>query len=64
MGNPVLSRRGHDDFYVLSYLRCPGRLLRLAKGIFQSRFQPRSLFEQRIYDFIVRARRTLFAKEA
>lgn len=51
-------------FYVLSYLRCPGRLVRLAKSIFQSRFQPRSLFEQRLYDFIVRARRTLFAKKA
>jgi radical SAM superfamily enzyme YgiQ (UPF0313 family) len=51
-------------FYVLSYLRCPGRVVRLAKSIFQSRFQPRSLFEQRVYDFIVRARRTLFAKEA
>jgi radical SAM superfamily enzyme YgiQ (UPF0313 family) len=51
-------------FYVLSYLRCPGRLSRVARGIFQTRFQPRSLFEQRIYDFIVRARRTLFAKKA
>jgi anaerobic magnesium-protoporphyrin IX monomethyl ester cyclase len=50
-------------FYVLSYLRCPGRLVRLAKSIFQSPFRPRSLFEQRVYDFVVRARRTLFTKE-
>jgi transposase len=33
------------------------------KSMFQSCFQPRSLFEQRIYDFIVRARRTLFANK-
>jgi radical SAM superfamily enzyme YgiQ (UPF0313 family) len=51
-------------FYVLSYLRCPGRLRRVVKSIFQHRFQPRSLFEQRIYDFIVRARRTIFATKA
>jgi hypothetical protein len=60
----ILSYRvvGMVVFYVLSYLRCPGRLIRVAKGIFQNQFQPRSLFEQRIYDFIVRARRTLCAK--
>jgi radical SAM superfamily enzyme YgiQ (UPF0313 family) len=46
-------------FYVLSYLRCPGRLTRLAKSMFQRGFQPRSLFEQRVYDIIVRARQTL-----
>ena len=51
-------------FYVLSYLRSPGRLVRLVKSIFQIRFQPRSLFEQRVYDLIVRAKRTLFTKEA
>jgi anaerobic magnesium-protoporphyrin IX monomethyl ester cyclase len=55
---------GMTIFYVLSYLRCPGRLVRLAKSVFQRRFQPRSLFEQRVYDFIVRARRTLLAKQA
>jgi anaerobic magnesium-protoporphyrin IX monomethyl ester cyclase len=60
----ILSYRvvGMVVFYVLSYLRCPGRLIRVAKGIVQNQFQPRSLFEQRIYDFIVRARRTLCAK--
>jgi radical SAM superfamily enzyme YgiQ (UPF0313 family) len=51
-------------FYFLSYLRSPGRLVRLVKSMFQIRFQPRSLFEQRVYDLIVRAKRTLFAKEA
>jgi anaerobic magnesium-protoporphyrin IX monomethyl ester cyclase len=51
-------------FYVLSYLRSPGRLVRLVKSIFQIRFQPSSLFEQRVYDLIVRAKRTLFTKEA
>jgi len=49
-------------FYVLSYLRSPSRFFRLGQGIFQSRFQPRSLFEQRIYDFIVRWKRTFLAK--
>jgi anaerobic magnesium-protoporphyrin IX monomethyl ester cyclase len=62
----ILSYRvvGMVVFYVLSYLRCPGRLIRAAKGIFQDRFQPRSLFEQRIYDFIIRARRTIRATKA
>jgi anaerobic magnesium-protoporphyrin IX monomethyl ester cyclase len=61
----ILSYRvlGMMVFYILSYLRRPRRMVRLAKGIFQSRFQPRSLFEQRVYDFMVRAKRTLFAKE-
>jgi anaerobic magnesium-protoporphyrin IX monomethyl ester cyclase len=61
----ILSYRvvGMVVFYVLSYLHSPGRLVRLVKSIFRSRFQPRSLFEQRIYDFIVRARRTFFAKK-
>ena len=61
----ILSYRvvGMGVFYVLSYLRSPGRLVRLVKSIFHSGFQPRSLFEQRIYDFIVRVRRTLFAQE-
>ncbi len=48
---------GMSLFYGLSYLRAPGKLLRLAKSVFQKRFQPRSLFEQRVYDFAVRKRR-------
>jgi anaerobic magnesium-protoporphyrin IX monomethyl ester cyclase len=50
-------------FYGLNYLRCPGRSVRLVKSMLQSRFQPTSLLEQRISDFIVRARQTLFAKK-
>jgi anaerobic magnesium-protoporphyrin IX monomethyl ester cyclase len=48
---------GMSLFYGLSYLRSPGKIFRLAKSIFQKQFQPRSLFEQRIYDFAVRKRR-------
>ena len=51
-------------FYVLSYLRSPSRFLRLLKGVFQPHFQPRSLFEQRIYDLIVRSRHTLASEPA
>jgi len=44
-------------FYVLSYLRVPGRLIRLLKCFFQKGpFQPRTLFEQRVYDMIARQR--------
>ena len=50
---------GMSIFYVLSYLRCPGRLLRLIKlsRIFISKtqdFEPDSMFEQRIFDYIAR----------
>jgi radical SAM superfamily enzyme YgiQ (UPF0313 family) len=46
---------GMSLFYIFSYLRSPKRLFRLFKGFFQrSPFQPRSLFEQRVYDFVVR----------
>ena len=48
---------GMSLFYGLSYLRSPSKLFRLAGSLFQKRFQPRSLFEQRIYDFAVRKRR-------
>lgn len=54
---------GMGIFYLLSYLRSPSRLLRLFKSLFQkSHFQPRSLFEQRVYDFIVRFRNKAVAK--
>lgn len=60
-GREILFYRvmGMMIFYVLSYLRSPIRFVRLVKAVFQSSFQPRSLFEQRIYDFIVHSRRTL-----
>lgn len=48
---------GMSFFYGLSYLRSPGKIFRLVKSVFQQRFQPRSLFEQRVYDFAVRRRR-------
>ncbi len=48
---------GMSLFYGLSYLRSPGKIFRLVTSIFRKRFQPRSLFEQRIYDFAVRKRR-------
>ena len=47
---------GMSLFYILSYLRCPSRFFRLIK-VFLSKgnnFQPNSLFEQRVFDFIVR----------
>ncbi len=47
---------GMAAFYAISYLRKPSRILRLLK-YFLSRhepFQPRSLFEQRIFDFVTR----------
>jgi radical SAM superfamily enzyme YgiQ (UPF0313 family) len=48
---------GMSVFYTMSYLRSPSRLVRLVKLLFQNRpFSPRSLFEQRIYDLIVRLR--------
>ena len=44
-------------FYAISYLRSPSRLVRLVRPLFQNRpFHPHNLFEQRIYDLIVRWR--------
>ena len=50
---------GMSIFYGLSYLRCPGRLLRLLKlstiSILKTQdFEPDSMFEQRIFDYISR----------
>ena len=50
---------GMSIFYGLSYLRCPGRLLRLIKlsriSISKTQdFEPDSMFEQRIFDYIAR----------
>lgn len=46
---------GMSLFYFLSYLRVPSRLMRLFKCLFQKGpFQPRSLFEQRVYDMAAR----------
>lgn len=46
---------GLSVFYILSYLRVPGRLIRLVKCLFQKGpFQPRTLFEQRVYDMVAR----------
>lgn len=54
---------GMAMFYGLSYLRSPGKIFRLAKSLFQSHFQPRSLFEQRIYDFAVRTKQSFGQKK-
>ena len=43
-------------FYSLSYLFFPRRIWRVLKSIFGSKFQPGSLAEQRIYDYVVRKR--------
>ena len=43
-------------FYSLSYLFFPRRIWRVLKSIFGSKFQPGSLAEQRIYDYVVRNR--------
>lgn len=49
---------GMSIFYWLSYVRKPIRLLRLLQCVFQKGpFQPHSLFEQRVFDFVVRLRR-------
>lgn len=49
---------GMGIFYVLSYLRVPSRLVRLISSIFKKEdFQPRSLFEQRLFDIAVRKRK-------
>ena len=48
---------GMGLFYLISYLRSPRRLIRLLWAITSRKpFQPRSLFEQRVYDFIARFR--------
>ncbi len=50
---------GMSLFYILSYLRRPGRLISLVKCLFQKGpFQPKSLFEQRIYDVVARRRQS------
>ena len=50
---------GMAVFYTVSYLRKPSRLARLFKALFRKGpFQPRSLFEQRVYDYVVRFSKT------
>lgn len=49
---------GMEIFCVLSYLRSPSRILRLIKCLFsKTPFQPRILFEQRIYDVVARSKK-------
>ncbi|MCA1608618.1 MAG: radical SAM protein [Acidobacteria bacterium] len=55
---------GMGGFYALSYLRSPANLFRLARNVFRDQFRPTSMFEQRIYDFAVRTRKTFGRKEA
>ena len=50
---PIL---GMGSFYLISYLFYPARLLRLLRNVWKKDFQARSLFEQRVYDFLGRRR--------
>ena len=43
-------------FYGFSYFLYPSRLYLLARKIWSKNFKPRSLFEQRVYDYLIRAR--------
>ena len=45
-----------SSFYSLSYLLHPGRLWRAIRSVVGGDFQAHSLFEQRVHDFVVRAR--------
>jgi len=48
---------GMGVFYILSYVRVPSRIVRLIKFLIRGKsFQPRSLFEQRVYDMVARFR--------
>ena len=56
---------GLSVFYILSYLRVPGRLIRLFKCLFQKGpFQPRTLFEQRVYDMAARQKMAVREKQS
>jgi radical SAM superfamily enzyme YgiQ (UPF0313 family) len=39
-------------FYTLAYVRRPGRLTRLVRGLLTSRFEPQNILERRIIDFV------------
>ena len=43
-----------SSFYILSYLFRPKRVTRIISSILSKKFEPRSLFEQRIYDYFGR----------
>ena len=43
-------------FYGTAYALHPKRIVRLINSAFKSRFQANNLFEQRLYDFLVRLR--------
>lgn len=45
---------GHGLFYATAYLTHPSRILRILKGLLKGRYRPKNLFEQRIYDLIMR----------
>ena len=49
---------GFAIFYILSYLRCPSRMLRLVQmWSSQTPFQAHSLFEQRVFDLKARLKK-------
>ena len=43
-------------FYAISYGRHPTRLIRLIRSLLSKDFQAHNVFEQRVYDYLVRAR--------
>jgi anaerobic magnesium-protoporphyrin IX monomethyl ester cyclase len=45
---------GHGLFYTTAYLTHPSRILRILKGLLKGSFSPINLFEQRVYDLIMR----------
>lgn len=49
---------GMSLFYGLSYLLHPKRLIQVIYGVISGKFQPGNLFEQRVFDFVVRRRLT------
>jgi radical SAM superfamily enzyme YgiQ (UPF0313 family) len=55
---------GLSVFYGLSYVRSPLNIFRLIGGFFKDRFQARSMFEQRVFDYAVRAKRTFTARRS
>jgi len=44
------------SFYALAYLLHPGRIWKALCGIIGGEFQAKTLFEQRVHDFVVRTR--------
>ena len=59
----VLRFVGFSLCYLGIYITRPKRIYRLFKSLFQKDFFPGNLFEQRVYDFIVRLKLNKEAKK-